>query len=54
MKRVLEIARQRLYGAVDLGLDFATLGAYGLERVEPTENGKKKAAPVDRSGFFSV
>lgn len=25
---------QRLLGAIDLALDFATLGEYGLERVE--------------------
>ena len=28
---------QRVLGAVDLAIEFATLGEYGLEQIEPTD-----------------
>ena len=35
---------QRLLGAVDLAIDFATLGEYGLEPVSPAGPGRERVA----------
>jgi len=35
---------QRVLGAVDLAIDFATLGEYGLEPIAPDRGSRRRAA----------
>ena len=42
---------QRVLGAIDLAIDFATLGEYGLEPLGVTADGPRRERPGQSTGW---
>ena len=49
--RRLAGTRQRILGAIDLAIDFATLGEYGLEPLPATAEAPCRDRPGPRAGW---